>query len=215
MFVSYQMSQSMDIQSLKIIFLPTGEVDLIQTNMTGFNLFNEILNPTISLINGYAARANITDFDFWRLMNWMFVSHYWTILLDFGQVSPTTFQYDDSGILIGDGLVKYPATNNIFVNETLFAIYSSYLTNTVLPLFNYTLPPFEPLNRTNAIKTSEVTFKMLYSCTDLQLKSSGSLVVSVMVASWAFITSLYALLVSIGSKWELRKEEGRCLVCSH
>ena len=105
-------------------------------------------------------------------MNWMFVSHYWMLLLDFGQVSPSTFDYNSAGVFVNYGPIRYPTTYNIFVNETLFEIYTSYLRDTILPLFGYHLPEFDALNSTNHMNESEVSLKLLYSCTDLQLKSS-------------------------------------------
>jgi hypothetical protein len=208
MSVSFQQSTTLVETFADVVFLPTGDIDSKYTNLTAFAVVEEILSPTISSIISLAEKAKIPDFNFWKLMNWMFVSHYWTILLDFGQVSSAV----TNGSTIASEPVLYPTTNNIFVNETLFELYSAYLSNTVLPLLENQLPQFASLNQTNVMNASDITLKLLYSCTDLRLKSSGGLVVSVMVASWAFVTSLYAILVGIGSKWELRKEDGRPLV---
>src|SRR5271163_4134584 len=120
---------------MKITFLPTGKVDTTLTPTSNLTLANAILSPTIQTITNLAANRRIPNFDFWELMNWMFVSHYWTLLLDFGQVAPSTFLYDASGNLVNYGPVQYAPTNNIFVNETLFETYSTYLQSTVLQLF--------------------------------------------------------------------------------
>lgn len=141
-------------------------------------------------------------------MNWMFVSHYWMLLLDFGQVSPSTFDYNSLGVFVNYGPIRYPTTYNIFVNESLFEIYSSYLRDTILPLFGYQLPQFDALNSTNHMNESEVSLKLLYSCTDLQLKSSEGLVISVIVADWAMITSVYAIALFMGAWWMQRDDEG-------
>ena len=146
-------------------------------------------------------------------MNWIFVSQYWGLLLDFGQVSPTTFRYSPAGNLIDYGPVRYPATNNIFVNDTLFYIYSNYLYNTILRLFGYHFPQFNPLNSTNKMNATDVSFKMLYCCQDLQLKSSESLVISILVADWAFMTSLYTIILFAGTWWEMRKNHGESFSC--
>jgi hypothetical protein len=129
------------------------------------------------------------------------------LLLDFGQVAPTVFQYDLRGNLVNSEPTRYPSTNNIFVNDTLFEIYSSYLRHTVLPLFGYHLPEFSPLNATNKINGTDVSLKLLYSCKDLQLKSSEGLVISILVADWAFIASLYAIAIFLGAWWEQKKNE--------
>jgi hypothetical protein len=211
MFVSYLNSSSVGDVSYPIVYQPTGQVDLNQTLQSDLLNASKILAPTIQNINRIAASRNITNMDFWQLMNWLFVSHYWMLLLDFGQVSPSTFEYNAAGDFISYGPIRYPTTYNIFVNETLFDIYASYLENTILPLFGYHLPQFAELNSTNHMNESEVSLKLLYTCTDLQLKSSQNLVISVLVADWAMITSVYAIALFAGAWWMQRSEEGNKL----
>ena len=141
-------------------------------------------------------------------MNWMFVSNYWGLLADFGQLSPATFTYNATSF-ISEVPVRYDSTYNIFVNQTLFDSYYAYLLHTVLPLFGYTLPAFSPLNDTNKMSESIVSLLLLYSCTDLQLKSTEGLVISVIVADWALITSIYAIALFAGAWYEqLHKDDG-------
>lgn len=169
---------------------------------------NQVLASTIQTIEDFAIEVNIENFDFWELINWLFVSHYWLVLLDFGQLSPTIFLYNENGVLINDDPVRYPSTYNIFVNETLFKIYSAYLLKVIIPLFRYTFPEFNSLNDINRINGSDVSLEMLYSCTDLQLKSMGNLAISVIVADWAFISSFYTLILLVGGWMEERKNPG-------
>jgi hypothetical protein len=207
MSVSYLNESEVQDVVMRITFLPTGQVDNSTTPASNLSVANQILAPTIQDITRLADTANIANFDFWELMNWLFVSHYWALLLDFGQVSPSTFQYDAAGDVVNYGPVRYPSTNNIFVNDTLFNVYAEYLQTTILPLFKYHLPEFSQLNNTNQINATDVELKLLYSCTDLQLKSSEGLVISIIVADWALITSLYAIALFIGGWWTQRKSE--------
>jgi hypothetical protein len=193
---------------MRIFFLPTGQVDTTLTSPTDLNNANTALAPTIQLVS--QAASHIPNFQFWELMNWMFVSHYWALLADFGQVAPATFIYNvTTGTVESYTPVVYSSANNIFVNDTLFDVYHAYLLNTVLPLFGYVLPEFNPLNETNQLSNNNVSLKLLYSCTDLQLKSFQGFVVSIFVADWALITTLYALVLFAGAWYEqLHRQDG-------
>jgi hypothetical protein len=207
MFVSYLNDTAVGATGVPIVFTPTGQVDTTLTSNSSFQLAQGLLAPTISSINQLAAAKGVANVDFWELINWLFVSHYWALLLDFGQISPATFHYDDQGALVDYGPIEYPPTNNIFVNETLFGIYEAYLNNTILPLFGYHLPAFNPLNDTNRMNASDVSLRLLYTCTDLQLRPAHSLVINLMVADWALITSLLTIGLIIGAWWTQRKDE--------
>jgi len=145
-------------------------------------------------------------------MNWIFVSHYWLTLLDFGQLSPATFTYNTTtGVAESYAPILYPSTYNIFVNETLFNIYSSYLLNTIILLFEYgdVFPSeFSQLSSTNQLTRTNVSLEILYSCTDIQLKSPADLIVSILVADWAFISTFYALVILSGRWLEKGKKHG-------
>jgi len=207
--ISYLNQSAVKPSFVRITFLPTGQVDTTRTSQSSLNAANALLNPTIQAIGSFANSSHIPDFNFWQLINWMFVSQYWALLADFGQVAPEPFTYDSSGTFVSYNPVPYPSTNNIFVNDTLFDIYYSYLLHTVLPLFQIQLPDFSPLNQTNQLSNSDVSLKLLYACQDLQLKSSSNLVISVLVADWALITSMFAIAVFMGAAYErLHREDG-------
>ena len=157
-------------------------------------------------MNTAAAQASVADFDFWQLMNWMFVVHYWGLLLDFGQVAPTTWDWS-GGALQNYGPIRYSSEYNPFVNETLFRIYYDYFTRTVLPIWGLTsFPEFAQVNETNQLSQSTVTLRTLYSCSDLTLKSSQNLVISLIVADWALHDILFAVLLAIGVYIETKME---------
>jgi len=192
---------------VQLYFLPTGQIDMALTPASNLTVANQILAPTIQTIESLAAAVNLENFHFWDLINWLFVSHYWLVLLDFGQLSPTTFLYNEYG-LVDYSPVTYTSTNNIFENETLYGIYYGYLRNVILPLFGLNFPETTPLNDTNRVNASNVSLEALYSCTDLQLKPTGSLIISVAVADWAFISAFYALVLYAGGWMEKRKKHG-------
>ena len=208
--VSYQNLTALQDTFMRIVFSPTGQVDTTLTSPADLNASNSILAPTIQEITLAANAAKVPDFDFWQLINWIFVSHYWALLADFGQVAPATFTYNTTtGQVENYTPVVYPATNNIFVNDTLFEAYYHYLQTTILPLFNAVLPKFNPLSETNQLTDSNVSLKLLYYCTDLQLKSSQNLIVSVIVADWALITSVFAVVLFVGAWYEqLHRTDG-------
>ena len=171
-----------------IVFLPTGEMERV-INIT---FIDETLAPTINAMTSQALANGVKDLDFWRLINWMFVVHYWCILLDFSQLNPTIFAVNgsSSAYIINVPPNQLPPTNNIFVNSTLFQIYSEYLYDTILPFYGFSqsrFPPMAPLAPENKMNTSSITLTVLYTCTDLALKSGLNLVIAVLVADWAFI----------------------------
>jgi len=211
MQVTYRSISAEQLTTGTITFLPSGQV-LSSTPALFLSQVNVVLAPTISYIQGLATAAGVTNFNFWELMNWLFVSQYWLLLLDFGQIAPSTFQYTTSGDLLNYGPVRYSATNNIFVNDTLFEAYNSYLRDTVLPLFTYTLADFYPLNATNQMNATTVSLKMLYTCSDIRLKDSAGLIISVIVADWGMISSVLTIGLFILAAWRLRREpDGKIL----
>src|SRR5215475_5849909 len=81
-------------------FLPSGDVDLTRTIAGNLN----VVLPAL-------AQSDVLQF--WKLINWIFVSLYWTSLYDLGQISPTSYATDTP--------MAIPPTYNIFVNPDLFA----------------------------------------------------------------------------------------------
>src|SRR5947207_1156160 len=92
-----------------------------------------------------------------RLLNWLFVTDYWIQLSALVHTAPTLYSVTLRGRPNFSHPTIYPSTNNIFVNETLFQIHSSYLQETILPLIrialpDLTLPQFLPLNDSNRLQ---------------------------------------------------------------
>jgi hypothetical protein len=180
---------------IPIVFLPTGEIDFTRTNPNDYLLANNILRPTITLLQ---AATNPT-FDIWRLLNWVFVSFYWTILADLGQIAPTTYNLTNFVDWSPVGAANtsqpqqfFPSTNNIFVNETLFEIYSEYLRNTLLPLFPVLdVPAFNSLNNGNQLTAVDTQFIRSYSCWQRQLKGPLSAIISVLASDYALFFGPY------------------------
>jgi hypothetical protein len=118
-------------------------VDRTHTATEDFTLANTLLAPTISLLRSQAG----SDMDFWKLINRLMISFYWSYLADLGQIAPTT--YMPSAYSVTADFTQptlYPPTNNIFVNNTPFQLYSSYLNDTIFPFVNYSGPVIELLH---------------------------------------------------------------------
>jgi hypothetical protein len=98
---------------------------------------------------------------------------------------------------------SYPDTNNIFVNNTLFQIYSTYLRETLSPLLNLSVPEFLPLNETNRFYPNEVTFLRSYDCQVRNLKPG--IVFSVFAVDFAFASGAYTLVLLIAGIYEKRR----------
>ena len=195
-----------------ITFASNGSIDLSRTAQADLAHANSFLAPAISNLH---VQLNSTAFDFWELINWLFVSYYWTVLADFGQVAPT-FIYED------DTISLFPPTNNIFVNQSLFAIYQSYLRETILPLLNGTqtynhripiFPPFLDLGTNNTLSATPTEFIRGYSCVLRQRKKWLGLIISVIVADYAMIMAAYKVAIFIGKKIQEGRRPHRNLAC--
>jgi hypothetical protein len=178
----------LDTNTTYITFLSNGSIDLSRTAQSDIDSANHLFAPMISSLQ---AGTNQT-LDFWRLINFAFVSRYWTVLSDLGQISPT----------ISDATgppTPFPSTNNIFINPNLFSIYSSYLRDTVVPLVSpgSSIPQFDALTDQNSLKAKDQMFIRSYTCTERVLKTPLSLIISVFVADFTLITGAYNLTILI------------------
>ena len=202
-------STSFRATNYQIAFLPTGEVDFTRTSSETFNAVNSLLAPTVSILQ----QVQGPDFDFWKFINWIFVSYYWILLYDFGQINPTFYKYNQLQFPLFDEPIPFPSTNNIFVNDTLFSIYSSYLHDTVVPFLNKNTnvmlnpPTFLPLSADNSLQPFGVTLLRSYSCVERQLKGWVSAAISVLVADYALIMGGYTFFVFVIGWWQKRKHK--------
>lgn len=186
---------------LNITFSATGEIDFNRTKREDFDNANALLAPSFALIHAIAGPG----LDIWKLLNWLFVSWYWTLLYDLGQTSVTTYVPLRTWIIADfTQPLLHPPTNNIFVNDTLFQTYSNYLREILFPLGGYqTAPVFLPLDDTNYLKAAEATFLRTYSCTERRLK--GGWFFSVFATDFAFVSGAYTLILLIAARLERRR----------
>ena len=182
-----------------LTFLPNGSIDLSHTQQSNVDYVNTILAPVISSLQ---AQSNQT-FDFWRLINWAFVSRYWTVLSDLGQVSPTIS--DAAG-----AATPFLPTNNIFINQTLFSIYDDFLRETVVPLVSRgsSIPQFDIMTEENSLKPVDQTFIRSYACTKRVLKDPLSLIISIFVADLTLTMGAYNVTIFIAMWIHKRRENG-------
>lgn len=218
--VTYLATGSITPSSYQIVYLPTGEID---TNSSDLDAANTLLAPSIAVVR---LITEDSSFNIWKLINWVWVSYYWTFLYNFGEIAPTTYGYaslppgSDFAAFGSPNFsqpIIYPPTNNIFYNETLFEIYSDYLRNTLYPLYGTltsyiavpSLPQFIPVQDDNRLQAVQVFIATTYSCTVTQLKGWVSVLVSVAVADWAFISGSYAFALWFGlvKKIGIKKED--------
>ena len=201
-----------------ITFLPTGEIDMSRTTLTNLTKANIILQPLTALI-----RTVSPTFDIWKLINWIWVSFYWLILSDFGQIAPTTYSSSTIGFQGTNGILNpvlssapnfFTSQYNIFVNNTLFQIYYNYVKLDLLPLFTASepLPAFSPLNDTNRIYPTEVHFQRTYSCLQRQWKGGLEALVSVFAADYALFFGVYSAVLVIAGLIQKRREDGKSSV---
>ena len=88
----------------------------------------------------------------------------------------------------------FSPSNNIFWNETLFDIYSSFLIDTLLgltqeayPSYSIVIPPILPVNDTNRIGRSPTYILTSYQCSQLVWKG--------------WVNALFSILVAVSSLW--------------
>jgi len=184
-----------------VCFLPTGALDLNTTNKYELERSNTILNQT-----GLVKISGIHTTDLWELVNWIFVSKYWLTLYDSGQVSSVTYQITDNGLLNFSSPFISDATYNIFVNDTLYQNYSSYLAERIFPYLKNDLGipqnatvEFLPLSDTNRLHPVKTSIFRTYTCTKRQLKGWFSLLVSVFAADYALVGGAYSIFMCIAS----------------
>ena len=157
-------------ESLPINFLSSGDVDLNQTSLANLS----------SILPSAMTQPDVLQF--WKIINWIFVSLYWTGLYDLGQVSPISY---DTGTP-----TSIPPTNNIFVNPDLFNNYTSFLNNYILPnLGQEPLQNYQPISNKNQLEAQPTVFYRSYLCQQKQWKEPLN-------AAVAIIAGLYSLLAS-------------------
>lgn len=204
----YTFANSAETNILNITFLSTGEIDPNRNSATELAAINKLLAPSISLVESYLRSKT----DFWSIMNWLFVGYYWRFLYDFGQIQPTIYApQSTSQTLISPPNFSqptfYPATNNIFLNDTLFQIYAT-ITTAVYNLNNYTIPGFAPVSGTNRLQTQTTTFVRGYDCQERQYKSDWFF--AVFTVEFAFMSGAYHLLKLIVYQIGQMRRNGSC-----
>jgi hypothetical protein len=187
-------------QVIPITFLATGNVDLNKTSTTAISDANSILPSTLTT----AETEN-----FWRLINWIFVSLYWTVLYDVGAVSPTIYP-DSSSWWVASTL---PSTNNIFVNSTLFNIYSTFYNSSAAndSLSEDTLPRFQPVGQGNQLTPVDTTFWRSYACTQRQPKQPVSYAQQLLVGLCSLVPTGLSIFAFFLTLYYKRQAEGSSL----
>jgi hypothetical protein len=198
--IEYIISTEFKKNTCNITFSFNGEIDLQNTGIANLNLANQLFSPTIKLLEQLDHK-----FNFWKMVNSVFVSFYWTALLDVGSVSPTTYTQQDFLVNFSSA-TTHPSTNNIFLNSTLFDSYATYWRTSLLPALNWSLP-----NLPNQTLSDQevVTFSRSYNCLQRRLKAPINLVVSVIAANYVLIMGGYTVFLAVAMSLEkCRRRDG-------
>lgn len=111
----------------------------------------------------------------------LYVGLYWTSLYDVGQIIPFGYTSNDNPA------PSIGASNNIFVNASLFASYSSSFKDTSQLVLKYPLPAFRPIDHTNVLQPANTTLLRSYSCVERQPKSAISMAVALIAGEYSLI----------------------------
>ena len=194
---------------IPVTFLPTGEIDPVRTTPSHLALAKTILEPSIPALLSRIGNTG-RDLDLLKFLNWLFVSYYWLFLQDFGQVAPTTYPYTDF-VYNGPGLVNlsqpaitHASTNNIFVNQTLFDIYDSYMRSTT----TFQIPVFAGPKNGNGLERDDALLLQSYSCLQRQWKPPLNVLISVLSADYALFFGLYSFVLLIAGAVQSRRKKG-------
>lgn len=210
--IRYTYTGSQDIQHLAIRYLSNGDIDRIRTSNTTLATLNWLFEPAIALYRNVASRQGIMP-DFWKFMNWIVVSWYWILLLELGQTQPTMYppvtNVPFPELYTGDfsRTIFFEPTNNIFMNASLFDIYSTYLSNTILPLVGLPSFRFDPLTEENKLNVATTTIVHSYTCQVRQLKEPVTAFFAVITTIYVFTTGPFHLIIFIATLFKTRRNE--------
>src|SRR5438105_2636238 len=200
---------------LRIRFLPTGDIDTSLTAQSDLVMGARLLSPVTSQFRSIATAQGV-DLDFWKCMNWLIVSWYWIFLADLGQDSPLTYYWPVLQMpwLSAPDFSKpfqHSATNNIFINETLFSIYSDFMRKQILPFLkiNATTAEFAPLH--DSFIFPPTSLMRSYNCIERRLKPPFTAIFSIVVADYAFIMGGFSLFLFISSWYQKRTGRGKSI----
>ena len=211
-FIRYTYTGSQDIQHLAIRYLSNGDIDRILTSNTTLATLNWLFEPAIALFRNAASRQGIT-LDYWEFMNWVVVSEYWILLHELGQTQPTMYPPMRDAPLPEpytadfSRAIFFEPTNNIFMNASLFDIYSTYLSNTILPLIGLPSVQFDPLTEENKLNAAPTTIVHSYTCQVRQLKEPVTAFFAVLTTIYVFTTGPFHLIIFIAAWFKTRRNE--------
>jgi hypothetical protein len=143
-------------------------------------------------IFGLPADPPLSDILCWIFATWNSVT-----LFDIGQVADPT------------AVVQ----TNIFLNQTIYDNYNSFLRDVVVPFFNGSSnydPNFFnplPLNGTNRLQATPIPLQTTYLCSQRQLKGWATVFISVIAADSALIMTAYSFFIFIAGYFQKRRDK--------
>lgn len=218
LLIGYGFNNQSEIGIIPITFTATGNIDFTRTTQKDFQFANSLLSPLILSFQEAGFSKDFTYADLWKIMNWLIVSTYWILLADAGQINPTTYMQEEVYLAVDFNTPRnHPATNNIFVNDTLFALYSEIMVSDILPVFGMSVSSSDllPLDDGNRLFPVETTFVQSYTCTIKQLKPPLEAFVSIIGAEYVFIKGAYSLFISAAALYQRRKGQECMMGLTH
>jgi hypothetical protein len=169
---------------------------------------NTLLSPLISLFSFRALEQGV-DFDFWKFMCLTTVSGYWLLLADLAHDHPTIYPRTSFYLPDFTSFIRYTSHNNIFTNNTLFSIYTAFLSDTFLPFLNLGskgVAKFAPLDEQNRFYVADAIIQRSYNCIKRRGKAPISALISIAVASYVLIHGAYSFILLVAGlyqKWSV------------
>jgi hypothetical protein len=139
----------------------------------------------------------------------VYVTGYWNALGEFSEVTLTTaLPVNDSYLRNASTSIRHSTKNNIFLNSTLYGIYTSFMTDTVIPLLDMPLPArgiaaLDPELAERYIVVETFFIRTLFRKVR-RLKSPFVAIVAFAVAEYAFINAGYNVLMLIATWYQKR-----------
>ena len=185
---------------INITLYPNGSIDFTQTSMEDYNNVTKFIQP----ITMYVESLN-PSFDIWKILNGLFVGYYWFILSDLGQRAPIAYPnsepYPNTEYLLTLNFsqpISFNNTNNVMLNTKSFvavydSIYSDASNETKLVIERLA----NPSNQRDPTSDGSPGFREIYLCTQRQIKSFISLIVSCLGLWFSLIGMFYAWLLFV------------------
>ena len=202
--IIYSRNANLISTSLQLVFQTDGNLDWNRTSEKDYQMANTLLMP---LISQFYLRANVQgiDLNFWKFIALAIAASYWLLLADIGQDCPLIYSRSTYYLPDFASAIQPTANNNIFANNTLFSISTSFLSNTLLPFLDLSpkgFTKFAPLDSQNRFYPTDRMILRNYNCIERRGKEPISALISVASASYVLIYGVYSLVLVVAGLYQ-------------